>query len=387
MPFSRRTEWPLVPNELSRILDHLRSTGAKIFDLTESNPTRCGFQYPDGLTKALDQPHNLLYDPVSQGMEKARQAVCAYYAQRGFSVDEQRILLTSSTSEAYSFLLRLLLNPGENVLIPAPSYPLFQFLLELNDVAYTHYPLVYDGAWRIDRKVLEKAVTSNTRAIILVNPNNPTGSYLQEDELDFLNALCHSQGMALISDEVFVDYGWEKNPGVSLMGNKDVPTFVLGGLSKALALPQMKMAWIAAFGPDKLIRDAMGRLEIIADTFLSVNTPVQNAAPLWLKDRSVQEKILERVKANRQWLEAHIPAGIKLLSAQGGWYAIVAGDGLMDEEGFVTGLLKEEGVLVHPGYFFDFEAPGYIVLSLLPAPEIFCQAAERLLRYANAQKT
>ncbi len=367
----------------------MRARGKEVLDLTESNPTRCGFSYSPSVLSAFNDPDNLIYDPVSQGSPKARQAVVGYYAAKGLSVNADDIVLTSSTSEAYAFLLRLLLNPGEKVLVPRPSYPLFQFLLELNDVAYAQYPLVYDGAWRLDQQALQDAVDGKTRAIILVNPNNPTGSYVQKAELDFLNGLCLQHSLSLISDEVFTDYGWGPQTGVTLMGNTSVPTFVLGGLSKALGLPQMKMSWLAASGPRDAIATAMGRLEIIADTFLSVNTPVQNAAPALLADAGgIRGQILRRVKDNWLWLNAHVPVGVKVLSAQGGWYAVLATENLKDEETFVTGLLKDEGVLAHPGYFFDFEASGYVVVSLLPAAEIFCQAAGRLLRYKRyAQKT
>ncbi|MDO8675754.1 MAG: pyridoxal phosphate-dependent aminotransferase [Candidatus Omnitrophota bacterium] len=366
----------------------MRAQGQDILDLTESNPTRCGFNYSPSILSAFNVPDNLTYDPASQGVPKARQAVAGYYAAKGLSVNVDDIVLTSSTSEAYAFLLRLLLNPGEKALVPRPSYPLFQFLLELNDVAYTQYPLVYDGAWRLDQQALEDAVDEKTRAVILVNPNNPTGSYVQKDELDFLNGLCLRHSLSLISDEVFMDYGWGPRAGVTLMGNARVPTFVLGGLSKTLGLPQMKMSWLAMSGPRDTIATAMGRLEIIADTFLSVNTPVQNAAPVWLADAGgVRDQVLRRVKDNWFWLNAHVPAGVKVLSAQGGWYAVLAIEGLTDEEAFVTGLLKDERVLAHPGYFFDFEASGYVVVSLLPTAEIFCQAAGRLLRYVHEQKT
>jgi len=384
MFFSRRTDWPLVPNELAGILQNMRAQGQDILDLTESNPTRCGFNYSPSVLSAFNVPDNLTYDPASQGVPRARQAVAGYYAAKGLSVNVDDIVLTSSTSEAYAFLLRLLLNPGEKALVPRPSYPLFQFLLELNDVAYIQYPLVYDGAWRLDQQALEDAVDEKTRAVILVNPNNPTGSYVQKDELDFLNGLCLRHSLSLISDEVFMDYGWGSQTGVTLTGNAHVPTFVLGGLSKALGLPQMKMSWLAASGPRDTIATAMGRLEIIADTFLSVNTPVQNAAGVWLADAGgIRDQVLRRVKDNRSWLNAHVPAGVKVLSAQGGWYAVLALEGLANEEAFVTGLLKDQRVLAHPGYFFDFQAPGYVVVSLLPTAEIFCQAAGRLLRYAH----
>jgi len=365
MPFSKRTDWDQQSNPLSRLLDELKSKRIAITDLTESNPTRCGFDYPPAILKALCDPKNMQYEPDSRGMLSARQEVGRFC---GF--DPQRIVLTASTSESYSFLLRLLLDAGDKVLVPRPSYPLFQFLLELNDAHFEHYPLVYDGQWRIDFAALEKLIDKRTKAIILVNPNNPTGSYLKADELKRLNAVCRKHGLAIISDEVFFDYRLGEGPFVSLKDNAEVLTFVMGGLSKSLGLPQMKLGWILASGPKTLVREALGRLEIIADTFLSVNTPVQNALSAWFScAEQMRGQIMERVRDNLAFLDC---SGIKTLAVEGGWYAVVPiGD--KDEEEFVLEALRRHHILAHPGFFFDFDTPGHLVLSLLPRGEQFAK--------------
>ncbi len=363
-PFSKRTAWDRQSNALNAILEELKAQPVDIVDLTESNPTRCGFDYPQAITQVLSDPRNLDYVPDSRGMMQARKAVGEFTA-----FDPSRIILTASTSESYSFLFRLLLDPGDKVLVPKPSYPLFQFLLELNDAEYEHYPLVYEGgSWHIDFKTMEYLVDARTKAIVLVNPNNPTGSYLKADELKLLNAFCRKHGLAIISDEVFMDYRLEKGPFVSLKDNQDVLTFVMGGLSKAMALPQMKLGWILASGPKDVTHEALERLEIIADTFLSVNTPVQNALSSWFACAGdLQGQIMDRVRAN---LKILTDAGVKVLPVEGGWYAILdMGD--MDEEAFVLEALHKHHILVHPGFFFDIQAPGHLVVSLLPRTEQF----------------
>ncbi len=367
--FSRRTNWELTANQLNDELERLRSAKIDIIDLTESNPTRCGFTYPPELPKALADPAGLIYAPDSKGMLKARQEVARHH--NGI-VDAESIVLTSSTSEAYAFLLRLLVNPGERVLIGRPSYPLFQYLIELADAEYDFYPLAFEGQWKIDFEALQEAVTPTTRVLILVNPNNPTGSYISADELKRLNAFCRQHKLAMISDEVFFDYRLDDQaPGVSLSGNKDVLTFVLGGLSKSLALPQMKLSWIMTSGPDAQVKEALNRLEIIADTFLSVNTPVQNALGQWFAlQKEIQGQILRRVRGNyetiREWARRE---SIECPPSQGGWYAVLRLGQIENEEEWILDLLRKRHVSVHPGYFFDFDSDSSIVLSLLPEPE------------------
>lgn len=369
--FSSRTDWEMSANRLNDELDRLRSSGAEIIDLTESNPTHCGFDYPKSLLQAFENPDNLLYSPESKGMFSARRVIADYHGGQGKKVDPQSVVLTSSTSEAYTFLFRLLLNPGEKVLIARPSYPLFQYLIELADAVYDFYPLIFENdRWSIDMHALEAAIDHTTRVIVLVNPNNPTGSYIGAEELDELNRICLRHNLALISDEVFFDYRLDPadRQGVSLVNNAKVPTFVLSGLSKTLGLPQMKLSWITASGPNDYIDEALTRLDIIADTFLSVNTPVQNALGPWLSCRNnIQSGILERVRCNHNLVrEFCLRHNGEFLSSRGGWYAVLQISSIADEEEWIIDLLTEKHVLVHPGYFFDFQEEGFIVLSLLP---------------------
>jgi hypothetical protein len=295
------------------------------------------------------------------------------------------MILTAGTSEAYSFLFRLLAGPGDRVLAPRPSYPLFDFLAALNDVQLDSYPLAYSGGWHIDVTVLRDSITPRTKAILVVNPNNPTGSFLHHDELAALIDLCRAHDLALISDEVFADYpfGPDSNWVVSVAGTSEVLTFALGGISKLLGLPQMKLAWISANGPEGELNDALARLEVIADTYLSVSTPVQRALPHWLGLRlQLTHQILERVRANRQVLldRTRPPHAGQCLEAEGGWYAVVRVPHTRSEEEVVLELLERDGVLVHPGYFFDFDAEGHLVVSLLPPPDVFLEGIEKILR-------
>ena len=375
--FANRTNWVLNNNPLSLALDRLKEQHIEILDLTQSNPTECQFKYPDDLISALNKPENLSYAPLAKGHVSARTNVVDYYKQKGYTLNSENVFLTSSTSEGYSFLLKLLTNPGDHVLIPKPSYPLFQFLLELHDVSFDYYPLVYEGSWRIDREAFEGLITSKTRAIILVNPNNPTGSFISSADLAFLNRLCLTHGMAIISDEVFLDYKHGASATAqSLVTNDQVPSFVLSGISKILALPQMKLSWMTVNGPADFVGKAIERLEIIADTYLSVNTPVQHALGSWLRHSgNIQEQILERVKHNLSFLKTQ---PLELLTIEGGWYAIIHEPAIDDEEKFILKLLQEEHILVHPGFFFDFEQEGYLIVSLLPSHEAFQKGINKI---------
>ncbi len=370
--FSSRTNWDMGANRLNDELERLRAQGQAVIDLTESNPTRCGFSYPKQILEALGHPNNLNYQPDPKGMLTARESVSQYYSRQGKQVDPETVILTSSTSEAYTFLFRLLVNPGEKILIARPSYPLFQYLIELSDAVYDFYPLVYEsGRWQVDFDALAEAIDPKTRAIILVNPNNPTGSYITTDERDRLNRLCREHNLALIVDEVFFDYRLDPNDkdGVSFIGNSEVPTFVLNGISKTLGLPQMKLSWIASSGPAEYVQEAVKRLEMISDTFLSVNTPVQNALGAWLsKQGEVQSGILERVRRNHALIkDSALRFDIEFRPTQGGWYAVFGVPSVSDEEGWVLELLTHKYVLVHPGYFFDIQEDGFFVVSLLAA--------------------
>lgn len=371
-------------------MEEKRSAGAAILDLTESNPTAAGFQYPaDRILSALADPRALRYHPAPAGMPSAREAVSEYY---GGCVDADRILLTASTSEAYALVFKLLADPGDEILVPRPSYPLFDFLAALDNVRVRQYPLVYDGTWTIDFDALAEAITPRTRAIVLVNPNNPTGSFLKQSEVAGLITLCRDRSLALISDEVFSDYvfsdyefGSDARLVRSLTPVTEVLTFCLSGLSKVAGLPQMKLGWIAVGGPQQERQLAFERLELIADTYLSVSAPVQCAAAVLLGVRSgLQAQILERVRSNRAFLSDHIgPASPwRLLGAEGGWYAVIEAPRIHSEEDWVLTLLAEDHVLVQPGFYFDFEREAFLVLSLLTPEAAFREGVGRILARA-----
>ncbi len=359
-------------------MDERRSAGAAILDLTESNPTAAGFASPsDQILAALADPRALRYQPAAAGLPSARAAVSEdYYSGR---VDPGRILLTASTSEAYAFVFKLLADPGDEVLVPRPSYPLFDFLAALDAVRVVQYPLVYHNAWTIDFDALARSITPRTRAIVLVNPNNPTGSFLKQSELDPLIALCREHNLAVISDEVFSDYALHPDRLQvvrTLTEVTDVPTFCLSGLSKVSGLPQLKLGWIVA--PEQ----AFERLELIADTYLSVSAPVQLAAPALLGLRTqLQNQILARVRANQAFVGSQIGphSPWRLLEIEGGWYAILEAPRIQSEEEWVLSLLASDGVLVQPGFFFDFEREAFLVLSLLTPEEVFREGVRHIL--------
>src|SRR5579864_5086999 len=299
--FSERTNWKLAQNRFTRALELVRAKGAAVLDLTVSNPTRAGLRYESSkIIAALSSERALDYDPQSKGLLHAREAVAAYYKEEhGQGVDPERIILATSTSEGYSFVFRLLCNAGDELLVPKPSYPLFEFLADLQDVRLVPYPLIYDHGWQMDFPTLEKAVTPRTRGVVLVHPNNPTGSYVHAGEVAPLNEFCRAHNLALIVDEVFLDYRLDDDAHASFSGNRDALTFTLSGLSKIAALPQMKVAWIATSGPEQLVAEAMGRLDVIADTYLSMNAPIQWAIPALFEQRKdVQQQLLARVKQN-----------------------------------------------------------------------------------------
>jgi aspartate/methionine/tyrosine aminotransferase len=382
--FSARTLWDLRPNRLARALEAKRRAGASVLDLTESNPTRVGLAVPDGLLEPLSSPDALVYAPEPRGSAAARRAVAADHARRGLEVDAERLVLTASTSEAYAFLFKLLCDPGDAVLVPRPGYPLFEFLAGLESVRVESYPLEYDGAWRIDTASLCAGLHDRTRAVVLVSPNNPTGSFLKEEERAALEQAVAGRGVALIADEVFADYAFGPVPRRAPSLARDGPAlaFALGGLSKSCGLPQLKLGWIAVSGPADERRRALERLEVVADTFLSVSTPVQVAAPALLaRLPELQAPIRARVMGNRAQLAARLAGGspASLLFAEGGWYAVLRVPATLGEEDRVVHLLEERDVLVHPGYFFDFPGEGHLVLSLLPEPKVFAEAVDRIL--------
>ena len=379
--FSKRTNWETQPNPLSQSLSKLRKKGETVFDLTESNPTRCGFQYLNSkILETFSNSKNLSYEPDSRGLLEARTAICGYYSQKGITLKPDQVFLTASTSEAYTHLFRLLANSGDKMLVPGYGYPLFGFLAELNDVELTQYALSYDTAWHIDFSSLRG---NNTRAVIVVNPNNPTGNFIHKYEKKMLNEFCQANQSALISDEVFLDYAYEENFDrvPSFAGNDSVLTFTLSGVSKILGLPQMKLSWIVVNGPREKKDKAIERLEIISDTYLSVSTPSQRALSSWLQlQPEIQKEILSRVLENRDLLKKTMSGQnkIKILNTEGGWYAVLEIDSSRTDEEIALGLLEKDHVYVHPGYFFDFHSGTFLVLSLLPPKDIFQEGIRRL---------
>ncbi len=381
MRFSARLPWCLPENRLSRALAERRAAGLPVLDLTQSNPTRAGFVYPDRICAALADPQGLIYDPHPAGSLRAREAVAAWYGRRGVSANPARIVLAPGTSDAYAWLFKLLCDPGDEVLAPRPSYPLFEFLAGLESVRIVPYQLVYDGRWWVDWASLERAAGPRARAVVVVQPNNPTGSFLHPAEIERLAAFCAARDLAIISDEVFADYplGEERVP--SLCVQRTATCFALGGLSKAAGLPQMKLSWILIGGPDERGRAALERLELIADTYLPVSTPVQCALPVLLEEgEAVCEQIRARTRQNYRRLAEQIGphSPVNLLAAQAGWYAILRVPRLRSEEEWCLELLAR-GVLVQPGYFYDFSEEAYLVVSLLTPPDELAAGVSELL--------
>ena len=383
--FSERTNWKLAPNRFTRALEQARAGGTKILDLTASNPTRVDLHYEkDSILQALAAAESLDYDPQSKGLRGAREAVAAYYRDdHGIGdQDAEKIILTTGTSEGYSFVFRLLCNAGDELLVPKPSYPLFEFLADLQDVRLAPYELIYDHGWQMDSPSMEKMVTARTRGVVVVHPNNPTGSYVQAAEMEMLNSFCSKHGLAVIADEVFLDYRLDRTAHASFAANREVLTFTLSGLSKVSALPQMKVAWVVTSGPPTETAVAMGRLEVIADMYLSMNAPQQWAMPALLQQRkNIQPQVLERVKANLRELDRQLAAqrGCQRLSVEGGWYAVLRVPVTRSDEELVIELLREKSVLVHPGHFYDFPSDGYLVLSLIAPPREFADGMSAVL--------
>jgi len=385
--FSRRLPPRADINALARAVARCREEGTGFIDLTESNPTRVGISYPDDLLVGLAAPEALRYGPSPLGMRVAREAVARDYLRRGVTVDPAHVVLTASTSEAYTWLFKLLCNPGESVLVPRPSYPLFEHLTRLEGVATTTFDVEYHGRWEVDLASLDAAPDS-TRAVVLVSPNNPTGSYVSRREIEQVSARCHERGWALIADEVFADYALEIDaPQTDLAARSRVLAFTLGGLSKSVGLPQLKLGWIIAGGPAAARDAALTALELIADSFLSVSTPVQLAASTLLtRGADVRAAIHDRVRTNLAALRevARTFTACDVPGVEGGWSAIIRVPAVRSEEALVLGLLEQERVLAHPGYFFDCHHEAFMVVSLLPPPEAFREAVTRLCRFATA---
>jgi alanine-synthesizing transaminase len=388
LAFSHRLHWDSAENALTRLLRDLQARGRSVLDLTESNPARAGLVHGEEILAPLADPRALQYQPDPAGLAEARRAVAAYYATRGAAVAPERILLTASTSEAYGFLFKTLCDPGEEILVPRPSYPLFEHLAALEGIVARSYPLICHDGWWIDFDALRAAATGRTRAIVLVNPNNPTGSFLKRRELDELRAICAEGDLILIADEVFSDcaFGADADRVVTL-APEDAPSVSLHGFSKLLGLPQMKLGWMVLNGPDGWRSELRHRLLWVADTYLPVSAPVQYAAGRWLAlQAEFQRRMTERLLGNLARLDTAL-RGQSLCSRlriEGGWYTVLRVPRTRTDEEWALQLLREESVLVQPGYFFDFDVDGHLVISLLTAPAVFREGVERLLESVNA---
>lgn len=381
--FSSRTDWDLHPSALAALLTEKRTKGESIIDLTNSNPTRCGLPHTPALIDPETLRRSAVYEPDPKGLPAAREAITSWYHKLGRPVDPEQILLASSTSEAYSFLLKLLCDVGDSIAVPKPSYPLFEYLCRLNDVAWRPYRLAYDGEWHIDFASLEESLVAGAKSVIIVHPNNPTGSYVKTGEAKRVLELLGLHAAALIVDEVFHSFPFENadHRAGSFAGTKEVLTFSVNGLSKLAALPQMKLAWIVVSGPQDLVEPALGRLEVIADTYLSVGTPVQHAAAGILdQHRAHTGRVLERVVQNYGHLKRIIgpDSPLTVLRCEGGWSAMLRFPAIRSDEEWALHLLQSRNVLAHPGHLFDCDIDACLVLSLLPEPEIFCEGVQRI---------
>jgi alanine-synthesizing transaminase len=386
--FSSRTDWNTAPNRLSGFVTEKRLHGETIIDLTESNPTNCGFSYPDReIIKALGTPSVTSYKPEPFGLLSTRKSIAEYYANLGTEIRPEQIILTASTSEAYSFLFKLLCNVGDEVVIPQPSYPLFEYLCQLNDVTLKNYRLAYDGEWHIDFESLQDQFTVRTRAIILVHPNNPTGSYLKQDEFNRICLLASKHNFSIIADEVFgpYDISPDAHRANILNSRSSVLLFSLNGISKLLGLPQLKLSWIAVQGNTQLVTEALKRLEIIGDTFLSVNTPVQLALPNILCYTSdIEFQIRSRIQTNYRLLQTIFTGSdTSVLRVEGGWYAILQLPQRKNDEEWAEQILLKKNIIVQPGHFYDFEQESCIIISLLPILGIFKKSLEEIHRFVQ----
>ena len=385
MMFANRTNWNLEHNRLSEALREKRAGKQRLIDLTISNPTECGFHYDErGILEALGNPGALRYEPNPRGMETARRAVAGYYADRGEEIPLDDIFLTTSTSEAYSFVFRLLCNPGDEILIPQPGYPLFGFLADIQDVKAIGYPVFYDAphGWRVDFRAMENAMTPRTRGVIVVHPNNPTGHFAKPEEMSRLSEACRVRGLAIIADEVFLDFTLGEVRPRSFAANAEALTFTMSGLSKIAGLPQMKAAWLLVSGPEALKCEAINRLEVLADTNLSMNAPIQLAMPALLEQRrDFQEQVMNRIQANLKELDKQLAAkkSCERMRIEGGWYAVLRVPGARSDEDTAIELLARQNVYVHPGHFYDFAGEGHVVVSLITREPDFAQGISRML--------
>ena len=385
--FSHRTDWKLSPNRFTQAQQELRAAGREVLDLTISNPTRADLHYdPETILQALVNPEAMDYDPQPKGLRSAREAVAGYYGKQHNDIDPESIVLTTSTSEGYSYVFRLLCNVEDEILVPKPSYPLFEFLADLQDVKLVPYPLLYDHGWQIDFPSLYKAVNHRTRAVVVVHPNNPTGSFVADKERGVLNQFCREYNLALVADEVFLDYAHDGAARAAFADNREALTFTLSGLSKISGLPQMKLAWIVTSGTDEQVDAALARLEVIADTYLSMNAPIQLAAPVLLEQRhSIQALVLDRVRANLSELDRGLAKQkiCRRLDVEGGWYAVLRVPVTQSDEDLAIEILRKHSVLVHPGHFYDFPNDGYLIVSLITPLQDFRKGIAKVLELLN----
>lgn len=385
MTFSARSSWDLRQSDLAVAIERARRNNPDLLDLTVANPTVCGFAYQsEAILDALRHPAALRYDPDPRGILSAREAVATYYAGHGATVDADDILLTTSTSEAYSYLFRLLCDPGDSILVAQPSYPLFEFIAGLDHVRLDTYPTFYDFGWWIDFAALEKAIGPRTRAIVLVHPNNPTGHATSAQELRQLQTVCARHNLALIVDEVFLDYGLDMPvASVAALAPLEALTFILSGLSKVAALPQVKVGWIVCRGPDALRREALARLEVIADTFLSMNAPAQHALPAWLATApGIQAQIRERLLTNRRAADGSRHA--RPLPVEAGWSLVLQLPQRMAGHQLALRLVEEAGLILHPGAFYGLR-DSFLVASMLTPAENFVAGINRLERWCELE--
>ncbi len=380
--YSERLPWFTPKNAFSLLLERKRLAGEALLDLTISNPAEALPDYPHaGMVGAYGAIVDFQYEPQALGAPRARDTVADWYAQQGIVVPANRIALCASTSEAYSLLFKLFCNPGDEVLVPTPSYPLFEYLAQAEAVRTLPYRLVYDGGWFIDLDSVRDAISARTKAIVVVNPNNPTGSFLKSGELNALKEIAARSELALISDEVFMTYPavFAENQVRSLLGHNEVLSFSLNGLSKAAGMPQMKLGWMVVNGPEEEVSAALAKLELLLDTYLSVGTPVQQALPqLFTLGAGIHSRICGRLRQNRDALAIFRQSPVETLASEAGWSAILRVPAIRTEEAWITRLLTEHGVVVQPGYFYDMAAEAYLVLSLLTSPETFAAGIARL---------
>jgi alanine-synthesizing transaminase len=381
--FAKRTNWNFETNRLGAALAAHRTAGKSLIDLTVSNPTECGFLYDqEAILSALRNPAALKYEPNPRGLDVARSAVAKYYAERAAIVSNDDIFLTTSTSEAYSYVFRTLCDPGDELLIPAPSYPLFEFLADIQDVRLVRYQLIYDHGWQIDFHALEQAITPRTRGVIVVHPNNPTGHFTKPEEMRKLNEICATREIAIIADEVFLDCVLKGKVIPTFAANSEALTFTMSGLSKICGLPQMKAAWMAVSGQEALKVDALPRMEVIADTYLSMSAPIQWAMPTLLGQRhAFQKQVKDRVSENVSELDRQLARqkSCSHLEVEGGWNAVIRVPATRSDEDLALELLATQGVYIHPGHFYDFPSEGHLVLSLLTRSQTFQEGLRSLL--------